>query len=197
MELITFAIQNKKVMWRDFFVTITQLIVASPSAWKDIHKEDTSLNGFINRFLHPFIGLIALAAFVGGLWFSPHDGGLEGALKNSIISVVSVYGGFYIVSYLLHETASHFGLNEPLNRFQLFTGYASVVVYVLYVVIPFFSDFFILWLLALYTFYLVQTGAIFYLKVPASKRMNFTVFTSALIILVPTLIKGIFSFLIK
>lgn len=184
-------------MWRDLFVTISQLIVATPFAWKEINKDDTSLNSFINRYLHPFIGLIALAAFAGSLWFTSHDRGLEGALKNSIISIAAVYGGFYIVSYLLHETAYRFGLNEPLIRFQLFTGYASVVIYVLYVVVPFFSGFFILWLLVLYTFYVVQTGAIYYVKVPASKRMNFTVFSSLLIILVPTLIKGVFSFLIK
>ncbi len=184
-------------MWRDLFVTISQLIVASPSAWKDIRKDDTSLNSFINQYLHPFIGLIALAAFTGCMWFTTHDGGLQSALKNSIISVAAIYGGFYIVSYLLHEAASRFGLKDPLSRFQIFTGYASVVVYVLYVFIPFFSDFFILWLLVIYTFYVVQTGAIHYLKVPTSKRTDFTIFASVLIVLVPTLIKGIFSFLIK
>ena len=117
-------------------------------------------------------------------------GDCKSALKNSIISVAAIYG-FYIVSYLLHEAASRFGLKDPLSRFQIFTGYASVVVYVLYVFIPFFSDFFILWLLVIYTFYVVQTGAIYYLKVPTSKRTDFTIFASVLIVLVPTLIRNI------
>ncbi len=75
------------------------------SAWKEIAKEERSLNNFIGRFFHPFIGIIALAAFVGGLWFA-HDGGLQGALKNTIVSIVAVYGGFYIVSYALNENST-------------------------------------------------------------------------------------------
>ena len=65
-------------MWRDLFVTISQLIVASPSAWKDIRKDDTSLNSFINQYLHPFIGLILCFAVVRGLL---HHVGLWSALK--------------------------------------------------------------------------------------------------------------------
>ncbi|HAR38951.1 MAG TPA: hypothetical protein DCS09_10495 [Porphyromonadaceae bacterium] len=186
----------KKIMWRDIFVTTVQLIVASPSAWKEIAKEERSLNNFIGRFFHPFIGIIALAAFVGGLWFA-HDGGLQGALKNTIVSVVAVYGGFYIVSYALNETAHRFGISGNVTVYRIFTGYASVVMYLLYVVISFLADFFILWLLALYTFYIVQTGATYYLRVPTGKRFSFTLFASALIILTPALIKGVFTFLMK
>ena len=183
-------------MWRDIFVTTVQLIVASPSAWKEIAKEERGLNYFIGRFFHPLVGIIALAAFVGGLWFA-HDGGLQGALKSTIVSVVAVYGGFYIISYTLYETAPRFGLSRNVAVFRMFTGYASVVMYLLYVIIPFLADFFILWLLALYTFYLVQTGAIYYLKVPTGKRFGFTIFASALIILTPALIRGVFTFLMK
>ncbi|MDD4631476.1 MAG: hypothetical protein PHQ77_04445 [Proteiniphilum sp.] len=183
-------------MWRDIFVTIIQLIVASPIAWKEITKEERSLNSFTGRFFHPLIGIIALAAFVGGLWFA-REGGLPGALKNTIVSIVAVYGGFYIVSYTLNEMAPRFGLVKNPIIYQLFTGYASVVIYLLYIIIPFLSDFFILWLLALYTFYIVQTGAMYYLKVPAGKRLNFTIFASALIILTPSLIRGLFTFMIK
>ncbi|HBG58198.1 YIP1 family protein [Proteiniphilum sp. UBA1028] len=183
-------------MWRDIFVTIIQLIVASPSAWKEIDKEDKSQNDFVGRFLHPVIGIIALAAFIGGMWFT-RDGGLQGALKSAIINVVSIYGGFYISSYAINEAAPRFGLSKNLARFQKFTGYSSVVVFALYMIVPFLSDFFILWLLVLYTLYVVQTGALFFLNVSAGKRLNFTLLASALIILAPAVIRGLFSFLIK
>ncbi|MCE5206210.1 MAG: hypothetical protein LLF80_08930 [Porphyromonadaceae bacterium] len=183
-------------MWRDIFVTIVQLIVASPTAWKEITKEERSLNSFTDRFLHPLIGIIALATFVGGLWFA-REGGLPGALKNTIVTIVALYGGFYIVSYALNETAARFGLVKDSISYRIFTGYASVMIYLLYMIIPFLPDFFILWLLSLYTFYIVQAGATYYLKVPVVNRLNFTLFASALIIVIPSLIRGVFTYLMK
>lgn len=183
-------------MWRDIFVTIIQLIVASPRAWKEIDMEDRTQEGFINRFLHPIFGIIALASFVGGLWFT-RDGDLQGALKNTIINVVAVYGGYFIASYILNEGAHHFGQKKNLPRFQQFTGYSSVVLYALYMITPFLADFFILWLLVLYTVYLVNTGAVYYLKLPAGNRVGFSILASVLVVLTPTLIKVVFSFFIK
>ncbi|HCM21870.1 MAG TPA: hypothetical protein DIC46_14105 [Porphyromonadaceae bacterium] len=190
-----FAFQNQKGMWRDIFITIAQLIVASPGAWRDIEKEKRTQHEFLYRFLHPIFGIIALASFVGGLFI--RDGNLENALKTSIISVVGVYGGYFIAAYLLNEMAPRFGLKKDLPRFQQFTGYASVVLYVLFIVTPFLSELFILWLLALYTIYLVNTGTQYFLKVRATKITEFTVVASAVIILSPMLIRGLFFYLIK
>ena len=183
-------------MWRDIFVTVIQLIVASPGAWKEIDKEARPQNGFTSRFLYPIFGIIALASFVGGLWFT-RDGDLQRALKDVIVSVVAVYGGFYIASYALNEAAPRFGQKKDLHRFQQFVGYSSVVLYALYTIIPFLPDFFILWLLVLYTLYLVNTGAAFYLKVLPEKRVNFSILASVLVVLSPTLISALFSFLMK
>lgn len=183
-------------MWRVLFVTVAQLIVASPVAWKDLEKEKRDPSGFLNRFLYPLFGMIALTAFIGGLWFT-RNGDLENALKNSIISVVAVFGAYYIVSYLLNEIADRFDLDQGLFRFQQFTGYASVVMYLLYCLIPFMSEFFIIWLLALYTIQLVHAGAIHFLMVPAHKRGAFIVTASALVILIPVIIHALFSFFMQ
>ena len=180
-------------MWRVLFVTVAQLIVASPVAWKDLEKEkrDPPVS---HRFLYlswydcPY-------AFIGGLWFT-RNGDLENALKNSIISVVAVFGAYYIVSYLLNEIADRFDLDQGLFRFQQFTGYASVVMYLLYCLIPFMSEFFIIWLLALYTIQLVHAGAIHFLMVPAHKgeHLCYCIRSGDLI---PVIIHALFSFFIQ
>jgi hypothetical protein len=192
----TFAIQNQKGMWRDIFITIAQLIVASPGAWKDLGKEKRTQHEFLYRFLHPIFGIIAFTSFVGGLWFV-RGGSVENALKSSIISVVGVYGGYFIASYLLNEISPRFGLNKDLGRFQQFTGYASVVLYVLFMVTPFLSGLFIFWLLVLYTIYIVNVGAHYFMKVPRAKATDFTAVASVIIILSPVLIRALFSYLIK
>ena len=52
-------------MWREIVGVITQLIVATPKAWKDIYRERWSLGEFLNRYLHPMVGLIAFTSFIG------------------------------------------------------------------------------------------------------------------------------------
>ena len=183
-------------MWRDIFITIAQLIVASPRAWKDVEKEKRTQHEFLYRFLHPIFGIIAFTSFVGGLWFV-REGNVENALKGTIISVVGVYGGYFIAAYLLNEIAPRFGLSKHLFRFQQFTGYASVVLYALFIVTPFLSELFILWLLVLYTIYVVNVGSIYFMKVPKAKVTDFTAVASAIIILSPVLICTLFSYLIK
>ncbi|WP_298650693.1 YIP1 family protein [uncultured Proteiniphilum sp.] len=183
-------------MWRDIFITIAQLIVASPGAWKDLEKEKRTQHEFLSRFLHPIFGIIAFTSFVGGLWFV-RDGNVENALKGSIVNVVGIYGGYFIASYILNEAAPRLGLNKDLPRFQQFTGYASVVLYALFIITPFVSELFILWILALYTIYLVNSGTLYFMKVPSARVADFTAVASAIIILAPVLVRALFSYLIK
>lgn len=183
-------------MWRDIFITIAQLVAASPKAWKDIEKDKKTQHAFLSRFLHPIFGIIAFTSFVGGLWFV-RDGSVESALKSSIICVIGVYGGYFIASYVLNEMAPRFGLAKDLPRFQQFTGYASVVLYALFIITPFLSELFILWLLALYTIYLVNNGTLYFIKTPKAKIADFTAAASAIIILSPVLVYAFFSYLIK
>lgn len=183
-------------MWREIFLIITKLIVASPKAWKDISSENITVYEFINRFLHPIFGVIAATSFIGGLWISG-EGSLENALKQSIISIVAVYGGYYIASYTINELAPRFGLEKNLPLYQKYVGFASAVIYLLYIVVPFFPGFIILWLCSLYTIFLVYNGAKSYLKVNNEKLVNFTLIASALIILAPAAIYHLFSISIK
>ena len=183
-------------MWRDIFITIAQLIVSSPRAWRDLKKEEPTQHEFLNRFLHPIFGIIAIASFVGGLWLV-RDGNIGNALKSTIISVVGVYGGYFIASYALNELAPRFGLDKDLPRFQFFTGYASVVLYALFIITPFLPGLFIVWLLALYTIYLVNSGALYFMRVPKTKVADFTAVASAVIILSPVLVYVLFSYLIR
>lgn len=183
-------------MWRDIFKVVSDLIFASPKAWKEIDKKNYTQNLFLNRFLHPIFGVIALASFVGGVWFTK-GGNVESALKQTIVSVVAVYGGYFIATYALNELAPRFELKKSIFRFQKFVGYSSIVLYLLYIVIPLLSDFIILWLIALYTIHVVYNGAMYFVKVNEGKLVNFTLIAAALIILSPAAIHFLFSITIK
>ena len=183
-------------MWRDIVGIVTQLLIASPKAWKDIYREKRPQAEFLNRYLHPMFGLIALSTFLGYLLFSL-NGNVESALKQTIIVVVAVYGGYFIASYVLNEIAEKFDLEKNMPMFRKFVGYSSVVIYLLFLIIPFFTGFVILWLLALYTVYLIYIGAIYFVKVNEDSQLNFTLLSSAVIMLTPLAIYLLFSIIIK
>ena len=175
-------------MWRDIVVAISRLLVLPYREWKNIGSKEQTEVGYLNRFLYPVFGMIALTTLVGGLWLTP-DGNLQSALTGTVIQVVAVFGGYYFVAYLLNEMAPRFSLEKSTFRFQQFTGYSSVVLYLLFFVMPLLSGFNYLWLAAIYTVYIAYAGADVFLRVPENKRISFTVIASLLIVSVPLIMK--------
>ena len=118
-------------------------------------------------------------------------------MKQAIIVVVAVYGGYFIASYVLNEVAEKFSLKKNMPMFKKYVGFSSVVIYLLYLITPFFSNFIILWLLALYTVHILYIGAQYYLKVDKQNHLNFTLLSSAFILFTPAAISLLFSIIIK
>ena len=182
-------------MFKEIVFTIIRTVTAPEISWRRLFAEENH-ESFLNRYLYPIFGVIALTSFIGGLWFVP-DGNLQIALKNTIINVVTVYGGYFIGSYILNETLPRFGINKDESHVQQFVGYASALIYALFIILPFFSDFFILWLFSLYTAYIIYMGYGVFISGYKDSQMNFTWVATALILLTPALIKSILTFLIK
>lgn len=175
-------------MWRDIIFTLVRLIFSPKKEWSNIESKRISETVFLNRFLFPIFGIIALTSFIAELWVIP-DGNLQSALTASIIQIAAVFGGFYSIVYLLNETSTRFGLNASKLRLQQFVGYSSVVVYLLFMITPYLPKLLILWAVALYSIFIVRFGTINFLHVSTQHRNRYTAFTSALIILTPIVIK--------
>lgn len=182
-------------MIKEIVLIIVRMITAPEITWRKL-STNKDHESFLNHYLYPIFGIIALTSFIGGLFFVP-DGNLQIALKNTIINLVTVYGGYYIGSYILNEFLPHFGISKNETDVQLFVGYASSLIYALFIIIPFLSDFFILWIFAFYTAYIVYSGYGLYLIGKEEAQMRFTGIATSLILLTPAIIKGILSFLIN
>lgn len=183
-------------MLKNIFITIVRLITAPQDAWRDLSNEIDKQKNFQDKYLYPIVGIVALTSFIGGLWFT-RDGNLQIALKNAIVSAVTVFAGYYIASFILNEIAPRFGLLKNQEHFQRFVGYSSALLYALYIVLPLLFDFFVLWFFAFYTAYIVYVGAQIYIETKEEKRTNFTITATILVLLIPMLINSILTFLIK
>lgn len=160
-----------------------------------VHKEEEEekLNAnkeedpFLSQYLYPYIGLLTIAAFLS--IFTHKEFVLEQALKTSIITCVSTFGGYYVAAYALNEIGkSWFGLEKNLKLWQHFVGYASALMFILNIVWMLLLDLFFLYAFVLYTFYIVWEGAGIYVPIIDKHRMKFTIVATLLIILAPQLI---------
>ena len=182
-------------MFKKIVLLIIQIVTAPELTWRKLTDEEDH-ETFLNHYLYPIFGVVALTSFVGGLWFVS-GGSLEVALQNTIINLVTLYGGYYIGSYILNETLPKLGIPKNETHSQQFVGYSSALIYALFIVLPFLSDFFVLWLFAFYTAYIVYIGYGVFIIGKEDMRMYFTGIATASILLTPALINVILSFLIK
>ncbi len=182
-------------MIKEIVFIIIRMITAPEVSWRKL-SADRNHDYFLNRYLYPIFGVVALTSFIGGLWFVT-DGDVQTALKSTIINLVTVYGGYYIGSYILNEFLPKFGVPKDEPKVQQFVGYASALIYAMFIILPFLPDFSILWIFALYTAYIVYTGYGLYIIGEEETRMSFTGIATALILLTPAVMYMILSYLIN
>ena len=89
-------------MFSEIFKIIVAIISQPLKTWEILAKKEEDGEAFLSRFVYPLIGVVSVAAFVGVL-FTRKEFDVELALKSSIRTLVSVFGGFYLTSYLLNE----------------------------------------------------------------------------------------------
>ena len=113
-------------MFKDLFNTAISLIMRPSVSWKELSEKRTDeQETFLSNYVYPFIGLITLVAFIGVL-FTRKGFDVQTALKESILVFLSLFGGFFLASYLLNELRYRvFRRERDMRLCQYFIGYAS------------------------------------------------------------------------
>jgi hypothetical protein len=122
--------------------------------------------------------------------FTRKEFDFELALKITLRTVIAVAGGFFLGAYLLNEVRNGvFNQPKDMALCRLFVGYASSLVFVLYIVTALLPEFSFLYIFVLYTVYIIWEGAVAYMQVDEAERLKFTVIASAIVILTPFVIE--------
>lgn len=183
-------------MIRSITQTILKLILKPRGAWKELSRKEEKLEDFYNTFLYPLFGFITVTTFVGAMWIRS-GGGVPFALRDVVVVLTSLFGGFHIGAYVLDEIYQKYVEMRDERQIRLFVGYSSVVVYLLYLIMPLLPGMELLWLLIVYTFYLVKEGVIHFLKLPEDKQSSFVLISLALVVLLPIIISSLLGVVIK
>lgn len=176
-------------MYKEIFRRVIAIISQPGKAWEMLVKKEEKGDEFLSRFVYPLIGLVTVAAFLGVL-FTRKEFDIELALKSSIKTLVSSFGGFYLGAYLLNEVWSGFFKQEKdMKLCQRFVGYSSSMMFALNIVLMLLPEFFFLRIFILYTFYIIWEGAGPYMQVEEPARLKFAGITTVIILLTPALIE--------
>ena len=160
-------------------------LISSPAkAWEEISMEEDRRKVFM-AFVYPMIGLCGLSVFIGSL------------LTNGwgCAVAVALFGGYFLAAYAINEMGiKMFGMHANMPLVQQFAGYALVVPFLLQIVTGLLPDFRIIaWLLQFYIVYVVWEGAPIMMKVEEKQRLKYTLLSSVLLILCPTVIQFVFN----
>ena len=142
-------------MYKEIFRWVIAIISQPAKAWVLLAKKGEKQEEFLSRFVYPLIGFVTVAAFLGVL-FTRKEFDLELALKSSIRTLVSSFGGFYLGAYLMNEIwQGIFKREKDLKLWLRFVGYSSSLMFALNIVLMLLPEFFFLRIFILYTFYIV------------------------------------------
>lgn len=183
-------------MFNNLFKTAISLIFKPANTWNELGKKQSDDHEkFLLGFVYPIIGLVTLSAFLGIL-LTRKVFDLQIALKESLVALFSVFGGFFLASWLINEVLRVVFHREPNYKLcQRFTGYSSSLLYCLNIVLSLIPEFFFLRLFVLYTIYMVWEGAVPYIDIKESEQLKFVSITTLIIIATPWIIEFILGWL--
>ena len=170
--------------YKGLFHQIWMLLSAPGKAWDEI-RERGGTHDILAGFVYPLIGLCGLAEFVGafiGREFSSLM--FQVALTRCCAVAVALFGGFFLSAYVLNKLAIHWlKAGDIYRRMQVFVGYSMVVTFVLNIVSGLFSIALLLWILQVYTVFVVFEGVRRWLLLSQVWQIPFTLVATLVILL--------------
>ncbi len=185
--------------YKELFHRSILLLSAPAKAWEEIREEDGQ--NLQTSFVYPMIALCGLAMFVGMLFGNGvEDFNLQLVLTECCSIFISLFGGFFLASYLINFCGERFWGRPADDRenCQKLVGYSMVVLFVLDILMGLFPSFFILrWILQFYLVYIVWEGAKGLMDIAEEKLLSYTLVSSFIILASPALIDFVFGQLSK
>lgn len=171
------------------------MLISSPAkAWNEIYSEEDRRR-VLTVFVYPLIGLCGLSVFIGTL-----IGNVAGvsafqlAMTRCCAIFVSLFGGFFLSAYLTNLLGQKLlGRGDDLELNQQFVGYAMVVIFSLNIVSGLFAISILHWILQFYTVFVVYEGARTLMDVDEKNLTRYSLITSLVIIVCPSLIATVFD----
>ena len=191
---------HKKLSLMDFKNSLIRLwsLVASPSAmWSELASEQGDYRNQDFKFLLYILAIDAVCTLVGSL---AHDHSVVYCVMNSIFTPACFCASVFIVFYIVQQTSLNIeGLDcrdiksDILFRLVIYSVSLNIVLDAIHVLFP---SLFFIWILDLYSFYLIWEGLGNMLNVSDEVRFRPAVYLSVMILALPFILMFLTKLLI-
>lgn len=183
-------------MIKNLFKQLLDIIFHSEKTWERLSGEPERNNNteFYRSYLYPVIGIISLLVFLG-VFINKKNFEVELALRTTIAVSVSLFVGFYIASFAISKLLSKFfSMEVDMKKCERFVGYSSGLLYLVYMFLALFPDFFFIKLGLLYTVYIIWESTPYYILIPEENRLKYSIVSTLVILFAPVLVEKIIFF---
>lgn len=167
------------------------IIISGSTTWDEIAAEKASVNVIRKQYIYPWIVLTVVLAFLCKLFYA-QDKVLETAILNSIITAISLLGGYFISNLICF---AYLKKNRPdlasKTDCETLVAYSYTIIILIDIVTIIIPSLFFLRILSIFITYVVWEGcrAIWMLK--EDERGNIVLIFSIILIFIPIIINKI------
>ncbi len=190
--------------YKGLFKRIGLLIMHPDRAWEEINNEK-SVESMYSTFSYPLIALTSLCVFIAGLIYATSESPypiFQEALTTACVYAISLFGGLFISIFLVSlffQKKIVVG-DIKLNKLKLtqLVGYSFIIVFLYFILsslLPSLSK--ILLIPQVYIIYIIWQGLDFLVPKNYEYKMRMAFIASGIIVIVPIILKIIFSMLVK
>jgi hypothetical protein len=172
----------ENVIRADLVSRAKNMMLAPTSEWSAVAVEPTSIGALYQGYIMPLAAIPPVATFIGMLAF--YHIGFGGALLLAIVSYILSLIGTYAMAWLAAKLAPTFGGVDSMESGLKLIGYGLTAAWVggIFHIIPALGI--ISFLFALYSFYVIYTGATPIMTVPQGRAVGYVIAVVIAIIVV-------------
>lgn len=174
-------------LYKNLFVRFWRLLIQPAKEWASIKSEDKSFNAVLSDFALPLMGLSTVATFVG--FVINHQGfNAELSMKHATLVFVSLFGGLYLVFFIMSLILSMKGLRR--REVMALATYSSSLWYVVTFIIAVIPELVGIYLIIFYSIYIIHIGVEQYMtQTNRGYQIFMTLLLFLLVHLTPSIIK--------
>ena len=194
--LLTAVFQNMIEQLKYIVQRTWELLTSTAVTWDIIETEDDIKNNTFKSFVLPWIIFCAIVVFVFKLMYAT-ERGFETSLVTTIITTISLYGGYLISRYVAnwYINRKYPKIANQVNTDKVIS-YSFSAIFVLKIVTAVFPGLFFLQILNIYTAFLVWDSCRAIFKLNEEERANLVVILTAVIIFSPVLISSVVNMML-
>jgi len=179
--------QTLRVLYKNLFSRLKDLIVNPGKAWNSILTEQTQVNDVLAQFSLPLMGAYTAATFIGYLLF--HQGlSFINALKHAGFTFSSCFFGLYLTWFILIKLLPAMQLSESKENIFKLVAYPSLVIYLIGIINNLFPETYIFGFLQLYAGYIIYEGLGSLNSDNKNNRLQQTIVISLILLALPFVI---------